>query len=136
MQFYEQTAGTSMGSPLSPVLANIFMEEFMSSFLLTADQPRLWLHYVDDTFIVRPHGPDSTSTPVPQQQHASISFTMQQEQGGTIPFPDFKISRNLDGTLGHSFYRKLTPTDRYLHQRSFHHPSFKSSVNWTLVQSL
>ena len=26
-KFYEQTAGTSMGSPLSPVLADIFMEE-------------------------------------------------------------------------------------------------------------
>ena len=26
-KFYEQTAGTSMGSPLSPILADIFMEE-------------------------------------------------------------------------------------------------------------
>jgi len=27
-QFYEQTSGTAMGSPISPVIANIFMEHF------------------------------------------------------------------------------------------------------------
>ncbi|XP_038049730.1 uncharacterized protein LOC119723238 [Patiria miniata] len=42
--------------------------------------------------------------------------------------------RFADGTLGHSVYRKPTHTDRYLHQRSFHHPSIKSLVNRTLVQ--
>ena len=43
-KFYEQTAGTSMGSPLSPVLADIFMEEFENSSLNTADlQSKLWL---------------------------------------------------------------------------------------------
>jgi len=27
-QFYEQTSGAAMGSPISPVIANIFMEHF------------------------------------------------------------------------------------------------------------
>ncbi|XP_038064046.1 uncharacterized protein LOC119734578 [Patiria miniata] len=126
-----------MGSPLSPVLADIFMEEFESSSLLTADlRPSLWLRYVDDTFVVWPHGPDTLQDFLQylNKQHTSISFTMEQEQHGTIPFLDVKISRNPDGTLGHSVYRKPTHTDRYLHQRSFHHPSIKSSVNRTLVQ--
>ncbi len=48
-KFYEQTAGISMGSPISMVLADIFMETLELSSLLTADlRPSLWLRYVDD----------------------------------------------------------------------------------------
>ncbi|XP_038066443.1 uncharacterized protein LOC119736498 [Patiria miniata] len=126
-----------MGFLLSSVLADVFMEEFESFSLLTADlRPSLWLRYVDDTFVVWPHGPDTLQDFLQylNKQHTSISFTMEQEQYGTIPFLDVKISRNPDGTLGHSVYRKPTHTDRYLHQRSFHHPCIKSSVNRTQVQ--
>ncbi|XP_038052349.1 uncharacterized protein LOC119725058 [Patiria miniata] len=103
----------------------IFMEEFESSSLLTVDlRPSLWLRYVDETFVVWPHGPDTLQDFLQyiNKQHTSISFTMEQEQHGTIPFLDVKISRNPDGTLGHSVYMKPTHTDRYLYQRSFHHP--------------
>ena len=47
---------------------------------------------------------------------------------------DVGISSNPDGSLHHNIYRKPTHTDRYLNQRSFHHPSIKSSVNHTIVQ--
>jgi len=32
-QFYEQTSGTAMGSPISPVIAYIFMEHFKKKVL-------------------------------------------------------------------------------------------------------
>ena len=136
-KFYEQTAGTSMGSPLFPILADIFMEEFENSSLNTADlQPKLWLRYVDDTFVVWPHGRDTLQDFLLHlnQQHPSIKFTMETEEDHKIAFLDVGISRNPDGSLHHNVYRKPTHTDRYLNQRSFHHPSIKSSVNRTLVQ--
>ena len=41
-EFYEQTDGAAMGSPLSPVIANIYMEGFEEEALNTADdQPSL-----------------------------------------------------------------------------------------------
>ena len=45
-----------MGSPLSPVLANIYMEYFEEIALGSPSlKPSIWLRYVDDTFILWPH---------------------------------------------------------------------------------
>ena len=35
-EFYEQTCGVAMGSPLSPIVANLFMEDFESKALSSA----------------------------------------------------------------------------------------------------
>ena len=52
-KYYEQVQGATMGSPISPLIANIFMEEFevkaLSSF---PHLPSLWLRFVDDTFVI------------------------------------------------------------------------------------
>jgi hypothetical protein len=49
-QFYEQTDGVAMGSPLSPVIANYFMEYFEEISLQTAThKPLCWFRYVYDT---------------------------------------------------------------------------------------
>ena len=42
-----------MGSPLSPTIANLYMEYFESLALESSQlQPKLRLRYVDDTFVV------------------------------------------------------------------------------------
>ena len=56
-EFFEQTCGVAMGSPLSLVFANIFMEHFESRALSSSlFQPKLWKRFVDDTCVVWPHG--------------------------------------------------------------------------------
>jgi hypothetical protein len=56
-RFYQQKEGMAMGNSLSPVVSNIYMEHFEEMALDTAEyKPDKWLRYVDDTFVVWPHG--------------------------------------------------------------------------------
>ena len=56
---YRQEEGPSMGSPLSPVLANIYIEYFEEMVLgSTSVKQYMWLRYVYDTFIPWAHQED------------------------------------------------------------------------------
>ena len=46
-----------MGSPLSPIITNFFMEKFEKKALEAYPlKPKLWKRYVDDTNVLWPHG--------------------------------------------------------------------------------
>jgi hypothetical protein len=135
-EFYRQTDGVAMGSPLSPVIANFFMEDFEKIALESAPQkPGCWYRYVDDTFVIWPHSPDKLQSFLQHLNiiHHSIQFTMETEIDGHLPFLDIDIYRRPDGSLGHKVFRKPTHTNLYLHATSHHHPSNKQSVLSTLV---
>jgi hypothetical protein len=67
-QIYEQSEGTAMGSPLSLIIAQIFMVELEKKFLNSAVfKPMLWLRYVDDCLLIWDHGEDKL--------HKFLSFT-------------------------------------------------------------
>ena len=52
--YYCQKDGVAMGSPVSAVVANIFMQSFEKKALSTATKltPRVWKRYVDDVFSI------------------------------------------------------------------------------------
>lgn len=132
--FFLQMDGVAMGSPIAPVVANIFMEYFEEVSLRTAPFiPRYWWRYVDDVFaIVSREG-------VPQfldhlnKIHPKIHFTAEEEQDGTLPFLDVLVKREPTGKLTHTVFRKSTHTDRYLKADSHHHPAHLSSVPRALI---
>ena len=52
-QFYEQVEGAAMGSPVSPIVGNLYVEHFERTALSPATTPRLWLIFVGDTFVIQ-----------------------------------------------------------------------------------
>ena len=50
---YEQKDGAAMGSPVSAVIANLYMESFEEQAITTSSyEPRIWKRYVNDTFTI------------------------------------------------------------------------------------
>ncbi len=103
-KYYEQTYGAPMGSPLSPVMANLFMEEFEKNALATATlKPGFWFRYVDDTLSSWCHGLDNLQRFLDHinSLHPSIKFTYEvQKDDKTIPFLDVLFTVREDGSLG------------------------------------
>ncbi|XP_046408752.1 uncharacterized protein LOC124173277 [Ischnura elegans] len=108
--FYDQSDGAAMGSPLSPVVANLFTERFEAEAINTYDKkPKKWLRYVDDTFIIWPHGTEELDRFLNHlnSRHQNIRFP-EKERDGKLPFLDDMVRGKGDGSLGHAVYRKAT----------------------------
>jgi hypothetical protein len=135
-QFNKQTDGVAMGSPLPPVIANFFMDDFEKEAIEQAVlKPVCWFRYVDDTFVIWPHGQEKQTEFLNHliRLHNKIQFTMEIEEEGHLPFLDIDIYRKTDGSLGHKVYRKPTHSNLFLHQNSQHHPAKKQSVLVSLI---
>jgi hypothetical protein len=73
---------------LSPVIANFYMEDFEEMVLdRTPHKPLCWFRYVDDTFVIWPHGPDRLKDFLDHLNgiHQNIQFTMETERAATFP---------------------------------------------------
>ena len=85
-KFYEQVHGAAMGSPLSPLIANLFIEEFEVKALSSCPHPpSLWLRFVDDTFAITKAEHSKTLLQHINNQDPHIKFTVEEpSQQGTL----------------------------------------------------
>jgi hypothetical protein len=129
-KFFQQTDGMAMGSSLSPIVSNICMELFEELALDSAQyKPSLWLRYIDDIFMVLPHGSEQLQNFLDQLNslRPSINFTMEIESGSAIPFLNVLVI--MKGTkLATKVYRKPTHTGQCLNFKSNHPPHVKRGL--------
>ena len=112
-----------MGSPVSAVVVNLYMDFFEELALRSAPtKPRLWKRYVDDTCCIVKKGTMEGLLSHLNSVWPSIKFTVEVEKEGSLPFLDALLQRKDDGNLDVTVYRKPTHTDWYLDFLS-HHPS-------------
>ena len=109
-----------MGSPLGPVIANIFMVELEKRLIPTMnDKISLWFRYVDDTFTFIKKGEVDNVIEILNGFHEGINFTFEKEVKNSLSFFDIKVINNGDGTFETDIHRKNTDTNAYLNWNSF-----------------
>ena len=118
-----------MGSPVSAVIANLYMESFEEQAITTSSfELRIWKRYVDDTFTILDRENVDDFLQHLNNQQPSIRFTMETEKDNKLAFLDTAVLREPDGRLTTSVYRKPTHTDQYLAYDSHHPQSVKRGI--------
>ena len=111
-----------MGSPVSAVIANLYMENFEEQAITTSSyEPRIWKRYVDDTLAILDRENVDVFLLHLNNQRPSIRFTMETKKDNKLVLLDTAVLREPEGRLTTSVNRKPTHTDQYLAYDS-HHP--------------
>ena len=122
-----------MGSPLAPVLANIFMDFHKSKWLNEYDlnKPKFYLRYVNDILAAFDNGHDSLNfLDFLNTWHANIKFTIEKQINHCITFLHVFISGINNQNLALETYHKLTYTGLLLNFKCF--TSFSSKISLIL----
>ena len=101
-----------MGSPVSAVIASLYMERFEEQAITTSFYgPRIWERNVDDIFTILDRENLDGFLQHLNNQQPSIRLTMETEKEKKLAFLDTAVLREPDGRLTISVYRKPTYTD-------------------------
>ena len=135
-KMYDQIDGVAMGSPLAPVLANLFLGHYENIWLNKYQGPSLHFYrrYVDDTFCLFNNEQDALLFfNFLNSQHNNIKFTMDKESNKMLAFLDVYINNKDPSNLLMSVYRKKTFTGLLTNFYSFTSYSYKIGLIRTLV---
>ena len=130
-KYYEEVHGAAMGSPISPLIANLFMEEFEVEALSSALHPALMAKVCGLTLLssrrqnTANHYYD-TST---HRTHAYNSPWRNQTKRELYHSLDTLVSPGPNNTLITTVYRKPTHTEQYLQWDRNHFMTAKSVFN-------
>ena len=92
-KYYEQVNEAATGSTINPTVANLFIEEFETKAISTGPhQPRLWLRYVDDTFVIQKREHSQQFSQHINSTDPHIQFTAEvPNTNGSIPYLDTSV---------------------------------------------
>lgn len=138
-KIYQQLDGLAMGSPLSPTLANLFMDDLEKKILDNQSilKPKIWLRYVDDIFAIWPHSKEELEIFLTyiNSQNNRIKFTTEEETKNGLPFLDVLVQKKNE-KLSTSLYSKPTHTGQYLNFKSCHSHQIKKGIVTTMMKRI
>jgi len=118
-KYYKQTYGVPMGSPLSPIIADVILQKLESDSLNNFHiQPIFYYRYVDDIALSAPYSCLKDLLQQFNSFHPRLKFTM--EIGGdTLNFLDLSLIKKDDGLI-FNWFHKPTFSGRFLNYISQH----------------
>ena len=131
-QLYEHTDGVAMGSPLGPLMANVFMCHLEDKLARDGMVPSIYKRYADDTLARMPNtdaAADFLTTL--NGLHPSLKCTMEFPADNRIPFIGIIIKNGTE--LETRVYRKPTNTGLLLHFQSHVDKRYKTGLLKTLL---
>ena len=117
---YVHNNGAATGSPLGPVLANIFMVELEQSVKPDLmDKMKCWTRYVEHPLCYVKTGSIDYVLKMLNDFHRNIQFTYEIETDSKVSFSDVLVTLNSNNNINTTIYRKSTNNDIYLNWESF-----------------
>ncbi|CAF3485527.1 unnamed protein product [Rotaria socialis] len=132
-KFYKQKTGLPMGNTLSPILADIYMDEYQKQHLHEVNIPNKIWRYVDDILIITKMNKTQLDKYVNDLNkiRGTIKFTSEFEQNDQINYLDTMLTKtiiNNETILKIRWFRKDTAADRLLNYESSHGKSIKNNI--------
>lgn len=135
--FYKQIFGSPMGSPISPVLANMVMELLETEVLKKLNfVPVFYTRYVDDIILCIPTNRIEDTVTEFNKFHHRLQFTTELETNNQIAFLDVMLIRQEDGSIKTDWYHKETWSGRYLNYNSSLPKIYKTNTISILSQKI
>ena len=130
---YRQIMGTPMGSAISPLIADLVMEDVEIEALSKLDYPPIfYLRYVDDILTCIPNNKLSQTVNVFNNINNNIHFTYEIEKNNSINFLDLLLINN-NGKIITNWFQKPRFSGRLLNYNSNHPNSQKIGIIYNLI---
>jgi len=130
---YKQNFGTPMGSPLSPILADIVMQDLESQAIMELNiHLPFYYRYVDDIVLLTPENRVNDILDTFNSIHNRLHFTLEKEKNRTLNFLDLSLIVS-EGIMILDWYRKDTCSGRFLSYMSGHPLCHKIGTIYGLV---
>ena len=93
---YRQLHGCAMGSPVSPAVANLCMEEIKEAINIAKVKPKIWKCYLDDGFCIINSNAVASFHDNLKSIDPDIDFTVEHKKHNQLPFLNTLVTRQND----------------------------------------